>query len=306
MPSFRILLPILLLATSIPANVPRDDFSGVSRELKLRLVEEINHDRRAGGLRPVEFSDELSMAADAHCREMLNENYTSHWNRAGWKPYMRYSAAGVRDFTEENIFSLWRTNLDTSEASLWKEMLGGHRGFLTERPPYDGHRRSLLSPRPTHVGIGLAFDAQGMRLIEVFSARYAQLEPLPQRVTLRDTLSVTGRVADRNLRLFGVAIYYEPLPRPMASLDLRKTHSYSLPEEHQMERLWHGEAQYIDGSQGSILVNDAGKFSLGLRFWKKLPGVYTIGVWVSEKSGRDAFLGALESVFVEEGKKGGR
>lgn len=291
-----ILLPLLLLGQG---TVPADNL----RDLRLRVVEEINRDRQAAGLPPVEFSDELSRAADAHCSEMLRDGYANHWNRAGWKPYMRYSVVGIRDFTDENVWSLWSTGLDTSPESVWKEILAGHRSFMSERPPHDGHRRSILSPRQSRAGIGLAFDRQGIRLIEVFGARYADLRPLPSRATLRDNLTIEGQITNPTVRLFGVAIYYEPLPQRMFLQDLKEPHSYGLPEEHLMERLQLENGQYSDGSAGTIHSDAAEHFSLPLKFWKKMPGVYTVGVWVREGNRNTAFLGALTSVFVEEPAK---
>lgn len=295
---FLLILLSLLLAQGPPADP--------SRELKLRLLQEINRDRGAAGLRPVEYSEELASAADAHCNEMLRDGYASHWNRAGWKPYMRYAVAGIRSFTSENIWSLWTTNLNTAPASLWNEILAGHRSFMAERPPNDGHRQSILNPRQTHVGIGLAFDVRGIRLVELFGAGYAELQPLPSRATLQDKLRIEGQITNRNFKLSGVGVYYEPLPQPMFRQDLRETGSYGLPEEHEMERVRLSEARYIDGSQGSIQLEEAGRFSLPLRFWKKLPGVYTIVVWIHESGSNKAFLGAMNSVFVEENKKDSR
>jgi uncharacterized protein YkwD len=298
MPSLLILLALLFPAQSAPTDM--------LRELRVRLVEEINRDRKAAGLQPVEYSEELSIAADAHCREMVRENYMSHWDRAGQKPYMRYSLAGIQDYTSENIWSLWSSNLETSPGELWKLLLAGHRGFMAELPPNDGHRQSILSPRHTHVGIGLFFDRQSLRLMEVFGARYAQLKSLPARATLQDKLKLEGQIYGKNLVLFGVAIYYEALPAPMSREELRATYSYSLPEEYSMERTWLKDGQYSDGSEGSVYIGDAGKFSLALRFWKKTPGVYTIGVWVREQRGGRPFLGAMTSVFVEEISKSSR
>ncbi len=297
-------MPLLLILFSLllTQSPPADP----SRELKLRLLQEINRDRGAAGLQPVEYSEELASAADAHCSEMLREGYASHWNRAGWKPYMRYAVAGIRSFTSENIWSLWTTNLNSTPASLWNEILDGHRSFMAERPPNDGHRQSILNPRQTHVGIGIAFDRQGLRLVEVFGARYAQLKPLPARATLQDKLKIEGQISDNNLNLFGVAIYYEALPQPMSREELRATYAYSLPEEHSMERKWLGDGLYSDGGEGTVYIGDAGKFSLALQFWKKAPGIYTIGVWLQDKKGGKPFLGATTSVFVEENKKDSR
>jgi uncharacterized protein YkwD len=298
MPALLILLTLFLSAQAAPVDALRD--------LRLRLVEEINRDRRAAGLQPVEFSEELSRAADEHCREMLREDYISHWDRAGRKPYMRYTLAGIGDFTSENIWSLWSSNLETSSGGLWKQLLAGHRSFMSERPPNDGHRQSVLAPRHTHVGIGLAFDRQGIRLMEVFSARYAQLMPLPVRATLQDKLKIEGRITDGSLKLFGVAIYYEALPHPMSRDELRATYGYSLPDEDSMQRPWLGEGLYSDGTEGTIYLGNAGKFSLALPFWKKAPGVYSIGVWLQETRGGKPFLGAMASVFVEAGTRNSR
>lgn len=295
MPAFFLLLSLLLPPQTVPVDA--------LREFRLRLVEVINRDRKAAGLNPVEFSQEISLIADEHCREMLREDYISHWDRAGRKPYMRYSLAGITAFTSENIWSLWSSKLDTSSGELWRQLLAGHRSFVEERPPNDGHRQSVLAPHHTHVGIGLAFDGRGIRMMEVFSARHAQLKPLPLRATLQDRLKIEGRVTDGSLRVFGVEIFYEPLPRAMSRAELRATYSYSLPDEVSMQRPRLDEGIYVDGTKGTILVESAGTFSLALPFWKNGPGVYSVGVWLQEKRGGKPFLGAMTSVFVEAGAK---
>ncbi len=94
------------------------DIREAPRDVKLRLVEQINADRQAAGLDAVEFSEELSKAADAHCQEMLAEDYTSHWNRAGWKPYLRYAQAGIRDATSENIHSVWAAGVSKAACGI--------------------------------------------------------------------------------------------------------------------------------------------------------------------------------------------
>ena len=110
MPAFLLLLSLLFPAQSAPVDS--------LRELRLRLVEEINRDRKATGLKPVEYSPEISLIADEHCREMLHEDYISHWERASRKPYMRYALAGITDFTSENIWGLWCPKVDISPSEL--------------------------------------------------------------------------------------------------------------------------------------------------------------------------------------------
>jgi hypothetical protein len=293
----------LLLALLAALPFPSDEVETAPLALKLRLVERINQDRKAEGRAPVEFSEELSRAADMHCRDMVEADYMSHWNRSGWKPYLRYAAAGIRDSTAENVYSIWKTHFDRDESQVWNSMLEGHRSFMAEKPPNDGHRRSILEPRQTHVGIGTAYGARGMRLIELFGASYAEIEPLPLRATLRDQIQLRGRVLKSTHDLMAVAVYYEPLPRPMSLADLKLTGSYSLPTEEQMERPELPRGMYADMTTGRVQIGKTGKFYAAISFWKRQPGVYTIGVWVRERSGRQGFLGAMTSILVEEAPK---
>jgi len=267
-------------------------------ELKLRLVEEINRARTEEGLSAVVYSPALSEAADAHCREMLLEGYISHWNRAGHKPYLRYTWAGSQGNTAENITSLRDSEFPDDVKILWVSMFTGHQRFMAEVPPDDGHRRSILNPRQTHVGIGVAYNPSGMRLIEVYEARYAEFNAMPRRARLRDALAVSGRVLSPNLEFEALTVFYEPPPAAMSASELGRTRSYGLPNEQRHERTRLQQGRYVDGSRGSVELTPDGSFRAPLVFWKGRPGVYTVGVWVRER-GEEAFLGGLLSVVVE-------
>ncbi len=272
------------------------DIREAPRDVKLRLVEQINADRQAAGLDAVEFSEELSKAADAHCQEMLAEDYTSHWNRAGWKPYLRYAQAGIRDATSENIHSVWAGGRE--QGSLWDRIRDGHRSFMAERPPFDGHRRSILGARHTHVGIGVAYNDRDLRLIEVFGAKHAELDPIPARASLRDKLEVSGRLLNEGNQLLCIAVYYEPLPRPMTREELQVTGSYGLPAEEQLERPALQTRRYVDGTMGTVTTSGS-RFKMALRFWKARPGAYTVAVWIEPRRG-PVFIGAMTAIMVEE------
>jgi len=288
----QLLLMLRLLAgPDAPLSVPL--------EHKMKLLEEINRDRALNGRAPVQYSEELSRAADEHCREMLLEDYMSHWNRAGWKPYLRYAAAGIRDATSENVWALWKVPFDRDSEQLLAHMLTGHRGFTAEKPPYDGHRQSILHERHTHVGIGVAYNATGMRLVELYGARYAEIEPVPLRAARRDRPVLKGRLLSPSLRLFGIATYYEPPPREMSRSELRATASYGLPEDEYMQRVQISDGIYVDGSTGTIQTDAIGRFIAPIVFWKNKPGVYTVVVWVRERSDNKAFQAAMTSIVVE-------
>jgi uncharacterized protein YkwD len=290
------LVTLLLLLATTSAQVPISD---VPRETKLRLVEIINQDRAQAGLSPVEYSQELSRLADEHCNEMVREGYTNHWNRAGWKPYLRYAAAGLSAYTSENISAVWETSFATDKTNVWGNILYAHRSFLAEKPPNDGHRRSILDPRNMLAGIGIAYNNHGMRLIEVFATKNAELEPLALRASLRDHLRIRGRIRDAGLTLLSISVYYEPLPKPMTVNELRGTSAYSLPEEEGRERpILPPGVLYADGVAGTIEVDPRGVFSAPLVFWKGQPGVYTVAVWL--RRGRErAFIGALTPIVVD-------
>ncbi|MBI3406556.1 MAG: hypothetical protein HY046_13975, partial [Acidobacteria bacterium] len=267
-------------------------------EQKKKLVSVINHDRAAARLTPVEYSEELSAAADQQCQEMLREQYASHWNMAGWKPYLRYSQAGISDSTAENLFSLRHSNFPATDDEVWLAMETGHRGFMAERPPADGHRQAVLGPMHQRVGIGLAFDRTGLRMIEVFGTRLAEIAPGPKRARVKAQLRVEGFIPNSEYSLFAISVFYEPLPAAMSRLELQSTGSYSFPEQEQIERVRREGRMYVDGTEGIIEINAMGRFSMPLRLWRNQPGVYTVAVWVSRKGGK-AFIGASRSIIVE-------
>jgi uncharacterized protein YkwD len=289
-------LVVLLGLSSAPADIHE-----VSRGMKLRMVELINRDRAQAGAPPVEFSLELSRAADKHSREMLEHLYSSHWNRAGWKPYLRYAAAGSRDATAENIWSLNHTNFPLNDMAVWEWLYKGHQSFMDEKPPDDGHRQTVLNPWHTQVGIGVAYSSAGMRLVQVFASRYAELEPVPLRVTLADSVVLQGRPRRPRWEVAGIAVYYEPLPRPLSFNELQSQTSYSLPDEERTERPRVSGGIYTDRASRTVEVDSFGRFRLPLSFWKGQPGVYTAVVWVRTPGGQTV-MGAMTSLIVEQRK----
>jgi uncharacterized protein YkwD len=261
------------------------------RDLKVMLVAQVNSDRTGSGLPPVEYLEELSKPADAHCGEMLKMNYVNHWNQAGQKPYMRYSLAGIPDHTAENIGSLWSSNFQLTHESLRKEIISLHQGFMGEKSPNDGHRRAILDPYHTHVGIGLAFDRTGIRMIEVFVNRYVALDPVPSRAKLTDRLLLRGRVLARGYKVQGITAYFEPPPVMQSLSDLRTPGSYGLPDEERVMRpRLPQNLHYDDGSQGTVELS-GGRFTCPISFFRRSAGVYTFVVWIEqENQAKPAFM----------------
>ena len=61
----------------------------------------INENRTSSGLSPVTLSPEPS--GQQHADSMLTNNYFSHWDTLGEKPYMRYTTLNGTGFVEENV-----------------------------------------------------------------------------------------------------------------------------------------------------------------------------------------------------------
>jgi len=279
-------------AQQIPAQEITDE---AIRGLKLKLVDRINIDRRAAGVPPVAFLDELSIPADEHCREMLAFDYTSHWNRTGLKPYMRYSLAGITDHTSENIASLFDTRFDPTLSQLEKETANRHDSFMSEKPPADLHRKAVLDPRHTHVGIGMAFGRNRLKLIEVFAHRYVRINPLPSRVNLSDKLLLSGKILVEGFEVQGISVFYEPLPEKRPIEILRALRSYGLPDDRQTNRpMLRKPYFYEDGSMGDVQIRGS-DFTCPISFYRNKPGVYTIAVWLKGAGGSAA---ATSSAFM--------
>jgi uncharacterized protein YkwD len=274
------------------------------RNLKLKLVDRINQDRRFARVPPVAFLDDFSLPADAHCREMLILDYTNHWNQSGLKPYMRYSLTGITDFTSENIASLFATLFTPTLYQLEQEMANRHDAFMLEKPPNDLHRQAVLDPWHTHVGIGIAFGRNNLKLVEVFARRYVEVKPLPARANLSDKLSLAGKILVGGLEVQAISVFYESLPEKQSFEELRTLRNYGLPEDRLNGRpLLRPSLFYADGTVGEIQIS-GNNFLYPISFFRKKPGVYTVVIWLKRTvvppQDSPAFMATNICIFVEK------
>src|SRR5881409_931524 len=171
----RVLL-IVLLVISAPlaqGEGPIDETRFTLREEFLRLI---NRDRKQFGLPAVKLDAFASTVADAYCREQIRNGTTGHFTTDGEAPYMRYSFAGGNDGVSENA-AAWSANYTFAEGA-----------------PYDGHRKTILDPAATHVGIGLAWEKGEFRLTQEFIRHYVEwLRPLPRTAFVGDQILCSGR-----------------------------------------------------------------------------------------------------------------
>lgn len=109
--------------------------------LRAEMLARVNAVRRSAGLRPLQANAELDRAAQGHARDLLMRGYYQHQSPEGAMPGDRALAAGyptgfVGENLHENRYSVEQTLDDWLHSS--------------------GHRRNLLDPYSTDLGLGLA------------------------------------------------------------------------------------------------------------------------------------------------------
>lgn len=108
------------------------------------VIDLVNRERQDAGLRPLAYSDELSLAAGLHAQEMADLDYFSHTSQDGREFDDRIRDAGYDcAFCGENIAAGYSTP-DTVVA-----------GWMNS----PGHRANILDPDFCDIGVGYAAEA---------------------------------------------------------------------------------------------------------------------------------------------------
>jgi uncharacterized protein YkwD len=123
------------------------------------ILTRINQARAENGLQPLSMAPELSYAAQAHAEDCARRGWGSHVGSDGAVLKTRLERAGYPG-------TAWGEN--------WVQALNAERGFdwwYGEIPPNDAHRRNILSPRYTEIGIGIAQSGWGYVFVTDFGQR---------------------------------------------------------------------------------------------------------------------------------------
>jgi hypothetical protein len=245
------------------------------------LLSMVNDERAAEGLSSLKLDELACNVAQKHAIEMAENDFLSHWDLAGLKPYHRYSFAGGTDANAENDASA-----DYSKAIESDEMphavVRMHITMHDEVPPNDGHRQTMLTPQHTHVGFGMAWSGLHIRLCEVYLSRYVHIDPYPLVTRPQSRFVLTGGVLDPRHSVEALEVYFEPPPSPPAKSWLRTPRRYGLPPDRTtFYKKLPQHKTYDDGSTGSIEVLSHGRFSVPVELSHKQPGIYTLVVWIS-------------------------
>ena len=266
-----------------------DDLEKTFTEIRANLLEMVNEEREVAKLNPLLLDELASQVATKHAHEMAVEDFASHWGRDGRKPYHRYSFAGGTQATQENVSAADNT-WSMKVSDLKQDAAYLHVRLYQEKPPYDGHRRTILAPQHTHVGFGLAVDKLRLRMVELFVAKYLQVEPIRRKAKPGDSLTFTAKMPKEGYYLNSVEVFYEPLPTAPEMSWLRQPRSYSLPDESRVLRpKVPPPYMYADRQPGVVEMALDGKFTAPIKLFKSEPGIYTIVSWLTRGSSGKAF-----------------
>lgn len=255
----------------------------------------VNQVRQAQGLAPLSWDPLLQRVGDAFCGELLRQDRQGHYAADGVAPYLRYLLAGGHGFHRENVGSYSTTGeISASQVPALAQELT--RAMLEETPPEDGHRRTLLDPWATHMGVGLAFSSHRLVLtheVATLAASFPRRSPFCQPATV---LSLEGKLAPP-WQLAALEVLWEPLPGTQPPPGRG---SYSYPPR----KAWYEPREYLPGTPialpGPISLGPSGRFTFKHAVGS-LPGVELVVLWGRQGGERNLVPLALSGCVVSPG-----
>ena len=283
--------PKLPISETIPAaSAPEDP-------VKKGVFERINSDRAEAGLPPVAWDEAASKVADAFCEAQVGEGTRGHFLTNGVPPYARTSFAGISGMGSENAVA-WLTTAPSFEESPLKLGLAGHEDMMRETPPNDGHRKAILDPDATHVGVGWFMKGGSFRMAEEFLTR--RLASLSVDAD-GGTLIVRGRTVS-GYRLQFVTIAWEAEPEKISKDEARARGFYAYPNPRYALVGEGRSSMRVVGvdTDDRILMGGPGEFSF--RWAPPQAGLWTMVFYVATARERPE-PGGLSVVWMTEGRK---
>lgn len=117
------------------------------------MVNSINQERAAAGLAPLQVNLSLVEVAQLKANDMKTNGYFSHNSPTYGSPFDMMRSAGISfRGAAENI-------------AINSSVDGAMAAFMSS----DGHRRNILNPAFTHVGIGVVQSSYGTYYVQIFA-----------------------------------------------------------------------------------------------------------------------------------------
>lgn len=309
--TLRLLVVLATIVTTTPLAGGEGIHGQTRMALKLQMLSRINRDRAAHRLKPVQMDPHASEVADRYCELQIRNRTTGHFTKDGLAPYMRYAFAGGNDALSENA-AAWSADYAFVERLIPDVMAKSQEAMLAERPPDDGHRRTILDPWATHVGVGLAWHKGELRLTQEFLRRYIRwADGIPRSASPADRVTIRGTPVN-GFNVEAVSVHYEPAPVAMSATTASRIESYSLPQHRRDYRVARrnvppehlsakAKLNYFAGTSewpgSSVQLSRDGSFTFNVSF-DEGDGVYTVVVWLRPATGHEPFAASNISIRV--------
>jgi uncharacterized protein YkwD len=173
----------------------------------------VNSDRSQNGQSNVTRSSVSS--GQQHANDMLEHHFFSHWDTNGYKPYMRYTLAGGRGSTEENI--AWYYSSSSFDA---KEVLKDleWQMMYNDSDSSWGHKYNILNPSHNKVNVGIAVDSNNLYLVQDFENDYIQWSTF--NISTTNEVTIIGTLEGESLPMSQISIFYDNPPSSLTTQQL--------------------------------------------------------------------------------------
>lgn len=226
--SLALALPVTALACDMSTNARSDSVAdyvedarsclaappqgfAFDEQMELAFIRLINEERVSRGLQPLILRDDMRPAARFHSLDMGINNFFGHETPKGRKSAFRISAFDrtlLTQLSAENVAQLetkWTCTNGAGEtiscAGMVDELNNPFAGAVerlhTDLMNSPGHRDNILSPKSTHISLGVATSDTGIYVTQLFAKPIGRfLSPLPLRL-------VAGQGIDADVELDG-------------------------------------------------------------------------------------------------------
>ena len=268
----------------------------------------INKDRQQYGLSNVTLSSESS--GQQHAQSMLGNNYFSHWDIYGLKPYMRYTLLGGTGAVSENIAYQSSSECVLSVCSGTIEPKTALEGMEYSMMYNDsaccnnGHRDNILNPDHTQVSIGIAYNSSTIYFVEDFIDSYINwTKSTPSYSGTNGELRLSGNLQN-GASFSDIEVTYDPIVSVMSRAQLDNTTDYSYGKS--VAGVVKSSRYYYQGLD-TIVANDWSvqggniDISFGLKNLTEQYGAgeYTAIVWLNDSKG-NSFVGSSYTLFLSQ------
>ena len=238
------------------------------------LFERINRDRTLHGVAPVEYDPRAALVGDLFCLDGALSGSWGHWDLQGRAPYVRWGLSGGVDFHAENA-AAWSADSGRLDTPVTEILLSSHESMMAEAPPDDGHRRTILDPQWTHVGIGLGSVGGQFRMTQEFTRVGFEWVEVPAEPVRPGTRVVFAGKPLPDWEVGLIEVRFEPPPQRLTHKEVTQRGSYGYPPAILNERPPIVSAFPVVQDRSAIEIHRGGWLSFPFRL-DRGPGYYFV------------------------------